>query len=77
MSVQENAVIILQQAKSFQYTSSKISAHIWPHTKNSFPFDAPRVWNDLHDDVRSAQLLPVLKNMLKSYLFKNAFHFSI
>ena len=39
----------------------------------SFAFDAPMVWNDLPDEVCSAQALACFIKRLKSYLFKKAF----
>ena len=40
---------------------------------HSFAFDAPTLWNDLPDDVNSAQTLACFRKKLKSYLFDKAF----
>ena len=43
------------------------------HFGHSFAFDAPMVWNDLPDEVRSAPIFACFIKRLKSYLFKKAF----
>ena len=39
----------------------------------SFAFDAPRIWNDLPDDVRSAKSLSSFRKKLKTYLFEKSY----
>ena len=41
------------------------------HFGLSFAYDAPRVWNDLPDDVHSAKSLSSFKKKLKTYLYKS------
>ena len=43
------------------------------HFGLSFTFDAPRIWNDLPDDVCSAKSLSLFMNKLKTYLFEKAY----
>ena len=43
------------------------------HFGHSFAFDAPTLWNDMPDDVRSAPYLACFRKKLKSYLFDKAF----
>ena len=43
------------------------------HFGLSFAYDAPRIWNDLPDDVRSAKSLSSFRKKLKTYLFENAY----
>ena len=50
-----------------------ISTQIQNHFGYSFAFDAPTLWNDLPDDVRSAPTLACFRKKLKSYLFDKAF----
>ena len=48
------------------YKSSK-------HFGLSFAYDAPKIWNDLPDDVRSATSLHSFRRKLKAYLFAQAY----
>ena len=48
------------------YKSSK-------HFGLSFAYDAPKIWNDLPDDVRSATSLHSFRRKLKTYLFSQAY----
>ena len=43
------------------------------HFGLSFAYDAPRIWNDLPDDVRSAKSLSSFRKRLKTYLFEKAY----
>ena len=43
------------------------------HFGHSFAFDAPTLWNDLPDDVRSAPTLACFRKKITSYLFDKAF----
>ena len=43
------------------------------HFGLSFAYDAPMIWNDLPDEVRSANSLASFRSKLKSYLFGKAF----
>ena len=43
------------------------------HFGHSFAYDAPRIWNDLPDDVRSAKSLSSFRKKLKTYLFEKAY----
>ena len=43
------------------------------HFGHRFAFDAPTLWNDLPDDVRSAPILACFRKKLKSYLFDKTF----
>ena len=43
------------------------------HFVLSFAYDAPMIWNDLRDDVRSAKSLSSLRKKLKTYLFEKAY----
>ena len=43
------------------------------HFKNSFSYDAPKLWNDLPHDIRSAPNLSCFKSRLKTYLFQKSF----
>ena len=43
------------------------------HFNNSFSYDAPKLWNDLPCDIRSAQNLSSFKSRLKTYLFQKSF----
>ena len=43
------------------------------HFGFSFAYDAPKVWNELPDDIRSATSLLSFRKKLKSYLFAKAF----
>ena len=38
-----------------------------------FAYDAPKIWNDLPDDVRSATSLHSFRRKLKTYLFAQAY----
>ena len=45
-----------------------------PHYfNNSFTYDAPKLWNDLPHDIRSALNLSRFKSRLKTYLFQKSF----
>ena len=43
------------------------------HFGLSFAYDAPMIWNDLPDEVRSANSLASFRSKLKSYLFGKAY----
>ena len=43
------------------------------HFGRSFAYDAPIIWNDLPDEVRSANSLASFRSKLKSYLFGKAY----
>ena len=43
------------------------------HFGLSFAYDAPMIWNDLPDDVRSAKSLSSFRKKLKTYLFEKAY----
>ena len=43
------------------------------HFNNSFLYDAPKLWNDLPHDIRSAPNLSCFKSRLKTYLFQKSF----
>ena len=43
------------------------------HFSRSFAYDAPKVWNDLPDEIRSAQSLASFRTKLKTYLFTKAY----
>ena len=43
------------------------------HFGLSFAYDAPIIWNDLPDEVRSANSLASFRSNLKSYLFGKAY----
>ena len=43
------------------------------HFDHSFAFDAPKIWNELHHDVRSATSVASFRNKLKTYLFAKAY----
>ena len=43
------------------------------HFNNSFSYDAPKLWNDLTHDIRSAPSLSCYKSQLKTYLFQKSF----
>ena len=43
------------------------------HFNNSFSYDAPKLWNDLPYDIRSAPNLSSFKIRLKTYLFQKSF----
>ena len=43
------------------------------HVNNSFSYDAPKLWNDLPHDIRSAPNLSCFKSRLKTYLFQKSF----
>ena len=43
------------------------------HFGHSFAFDAPKIWNDLHQDVRSATSVASFRKKLKTYLFAKAY----
>ena len=43
------------------------------HFGHSLAFDAPTLWNDLPDDVRSAPTLASFRKKLNSYLFDKTF----
>ena len=40
------------------------------HFDPSFAFDAPKIWNELPHDVRSAALVASFRKKLKTYLFE-------
>ena len=44
------------------------------HFNNSFSYDAPKLWNDLPHDIRSAPNLTCFKSRLKTTYFRNRFH---
>ena len=49
---------------------------LYTSTKNfglSFAYDAPKIWNDLPDDVHSATSLHSFTKKLKTYLFAQAY----
>ena len=39
----------------------------------SFAYDAPKIWNELPDDVRSATSIASFRKKLKAYLFCQAY----
>ena len=41
--------------------------------RKSFAYDAPMIWNDLPDEVRSANSVASFRSKLKSYLFGKAY----
>ena len=43
------------------------------HFGHSFAFDAPKIWNDLPQDVRSATSVTSFRKKLKTYLFAKAY----
>ena len=43
------------------------------HFDHSFAFDAPKIWNELPHDVRSAALVASFRKKLKTYLFAKAY----
>ena len=43
------------------------------HFNNSFSYDAPKLWNDLPHDIRSAPNFSSFKIRLKTYLFQKSF----
>ena len=43
------------------------------HFGHSFAFDAPKIWNDHPQDVRSATLVASFRKKLKTYLFGKAY----
>ena len=43
------------------------------HFGYSFAYDAPKIWNDLPDDVRSATSIHIFRKRLKSYLFTKSY----
>ena len=43
------------------------------HFNNSFLYDAPKLWNDLPHEIRSAPNLSWFKSRLKTYLFQKSF----
>ena len=43
------------------------------HFNNSLSYDAPKLWNDLPHDIRSAPNLSCFKSRLKTYLFQKSF----
>ena len=43
------------------------------HFNNSFSYDAPKLWNDLPHDIRSAPNLLCFKSRLKTDLFQKSF----
>ena len=43
------------------------------HFSTSFSFDAPKIWNDLNDDIFSAPSLMSFRSRLKAYLFGKAY----
>ena len=43
------------------------------HFNNSFSYDAPKLWNDLPHDIRSAPNLSCFKSRLKTNLFQKLF----
>ena len=44
------------------------------HFGLSFAYDAPRIWNDLPDDVHSAKSLSSFRKKLKTYSLKKLTH---
>ena len=43
------------------------------HFGHSFAFDAPKIWNDLPQDVHSATSVASFRKKLKTYLFAKAY----
>ena len=43
------------------------------HFDHSFAFDAPKIWNELPHDVRSATSVASFRKKLKTYLFAKAY----
>ena len=43
------------------------------HFGHSFAFDAPKIWNDLPQDARSATSVASFRKKLKTYLFAKAY----
>ena len=43
------------------------------HFDHSFAFDAPKIWNELPHDVRSAASVASFRKKLKTYLFAKAY----
>ena len=43
------------------------------HFDHSFAFDAPRIWNELPHDVRSATSVASFRKKLKTYLYAKAY----
>ena len=49
----------------------KSQAKLMVHFGLSFAYDAPKIWNDLPDDVRSATSLHSFRKKLETVLFKH------
>ena len=43
------------------------------HFGHSFAFEAPKIWNELPDDVRSATSVASFRKKLKTYLFAQTY----
>ena len=55
------------------FSFSRHVQNICKHFGLSFAYDAPKIWNDLPDDVRSATSLHSFRRKLKAYLFAQAY----
>ena len=54
---------------SNSYVNAIVQIGYPKHFGLSFAYDAPMIWNDLPDEVRSANSLASFRSKLKSYLF--------
>ena len=66
--------IVTQIVNTLQFLLSIHQSLSQPkHFGHSFAFDAPKIWNDLPQDVRSATSVASFRKKLKTYLFAKAY----
>ena len=66
----------LSQSDGIVLNVPQYQPSIYKSTKQfglSFAYDAPKIWNELPDDVRSATSIASFRKKLKAYLFCQAF----
>ena len=64
------------QSDSVVHEISQFVTSVHKSTKHfglSFAYDAPKIWNDLPDDVRSASSANIVKKRLKAYILSKAY----
>ena len=66
LSQSDGIILHVPQYQPSIYTSTK-------QFSLSFAYDAPKIWNELPDDVRSATSIASFRKKLKAYLFSQAY----
>ena len=69
-------VLSVQQPKShWKPTACEVQCKVWEYRygKRAFSVAAPELWNNLPEDIKSANSIDDFKRKLKSFLFMRAY----